>query len=298
MAKPTLWTVQSVGFANPWTATAAAHLMPLDYGLDAEDVSVRDWAGIEGGTNFAVGEGIGTLVQRLGEAIPVSLGAPVSQITRNRDSLTLTTSKGAVTARAALITVSAPVLASGTIGLKGVVPVDVLDAAANMTMGNLEKVALALTPDKAATYPANTLLIPKLRDERTYYVHMRPHGQPVAIYYAGGRWARTLAAMPLSGASAEARAALADMLGSAALKAVTRASATNWAGDARFRGSYSAVKVNALPARLNLAKPFASDVFLAGEALGERRAQSLDGAWWSGTRAAREILAHLRARQL
>jgi monoamine oxidase len=287
-----LTLVQAVLERNPWGRTAAAIAIVTDDGVDLKDLSVRDWMGRDGGAPYlAVREGIGTLIARIGEGVPVALNTPVTAIAETAKGVRLETPSGPIAARAAIVTVSPAVLASGAIRFADGLAKDVLAAAGGLPMGHLEKVALAFEPDaRILRDPMERVLVNKVEDGRARYAHVRPHGLPMVIVYAGGSYAKGLALAGKDEAFAEARELLAAMLGAKALQGLTRWSATGWAADPRFLGAYAAAKPGGLKARLDLAKPFSERVLLAGEALGERRHQSLDGAWASGRKAAMDLL--------
>ena len=70
----------------------------------------------------------------------------------------------------------------------------------------------------------------------------------------------------------------------------------DWAADPFARGAYSYVPAGALPAQAALARPVEDTLFFAGEATcGDGMNSTVEGALGSGRRAAREILAALRA---
>jgi monoamine oxidase len=69
----------------------------------------------------------------------------------------------------------------------------------------------------------------------------------------------------------------------------------NWQTDPLSQGAYSYLAAGGDNARAQLAEPLSNTLFFAGEATSEDEAATVAGALQSGTRAAREILAHLQS---
>ena len=103
--------------------------------------SLRDYidTGLDG-ENPQVAEGLGTLVARLAEGLPVRLRTPVRRI-RCDSAVTVEGPRGAVRA-AALVTVSTGVLAAGGIGFEPGLPAEVQEAIHGLPLALLSKVAL------------------------------------------------------------------------------------------------------------------------------------------------------------
>jgi monoamine oxidase len=282
--------LQSFMSKNSWARTAAMSMVVTDDGVDLEDLCLADWRKREGGDPYlAVSGGIGALVQRIAKGLPVSLETPVSQVREAKGGFAVDTPRGTVRAKAVIVTVSPAVLASGAIRFDPGLPPAILNAAADLQMGHLEKVAFSF--DGPSALPGEEfVLVPKIGDERHHYVHIRPHGQPMAIHYAGGRYAQALVKAGAASAIDAAKRALAEQLGSQILTRVKAARATSWGTDARFLGAYAAAHPDRCGAREALSLPFSERLVLAGEALGRARHQSLDGAWASGERAAKTVL--------
>ena len=64
---------------------------------------------------IACRQGLGTLIARLGEQVPLALSTPASRIAWSGRDVTVETPAGKIAARAAIITVSSNVLAAGNI---------------------------------------------------------------------------------------------------------------------------------------------------------------------------------------
>ncbi len=99
-----------------WAATAEFVLGANATGKDLKDVSVMDKARA-GDRNGVIGcrQGLGTLIAKLGEQVPLALSTPASRIAWSGRDVAVETPAGRIAARAAVITVSSDVLASGNI---------------------------------------------------------------------------------------------------------------------------------------------------------------------------------------
>src|SRR6202022_4394511 len=99
-----------------WTRTAEFVLGPSATGKDLKEISVIDKARAqERNAAIACRQGLGTLIGKLGEQIPIALSTPVSRITWSGRDVSVETPAGRIAARAAVVTVSSDVLAAGNI---------------------------------------------------------------------------------------------------------------------------------------------------------------------------------------
>lgn len=244
------------------------------------------------GENWIVREGLGELIaHRLGAGLPVSLNCPVHAVNYSQTPIRLRTAQGSLRARAVIVTVSTGVLAADTIRFTPALPDWKHDAIAAVPMGNAEKVALRFDGD-AFGLAENTMLN-IVKDGRACGFHLRPFGQPVAIWFSGGALAREVAAMPLAQAQDFALEYLQHAFGSSVGERFVCATATAWCHDPFTRGSYSAARPGAHAQREALARPVTPRLQFAGEATVAQDFATAHGAWQSGIRAAEAVLAQL-----
>ena len=93
---------------------------------------------------FACRQGLGTLIAKLGEQVPLALSTPVNRIAWSNRDVTVETPAGKIVARAAIVTVSSNVLAAGNIKFTPDIPKRQLDAAAKLGLGSFDHIALQL----------------------------------------------------------------------------------------------------------------------------------------------------------
>src|SRR6266704_6917817 len=97
-----------------WAGTAEFVLGAGFSGKDLKDVSVIDKARAQDrNAAIACRQGLGTLIAKLAEQVPLSLSTPASRIAWSNRDVTVETPSGKIAARAAVITVSSNVLAAG-----------------------------------------------------------------------------------------------------------------------------------------------------------------------------------------
>ncbi|MDC7788037.1 FAD-dependent oxidoreductase [Rhodoplanes sp. TEM] len=260
-------------------------------GVPLAALSVRDYGRFrDTGDDWRVPTGYGALVAAQANGLDIVTGCPVHAIDRSGVGLRIETARGAVTARAAVVTVPPPVLVAGTLRIRPQLA-DTLAAAASLPLGLADK--LFLHVDRPEDLPAETRLIgtPHRRDTGNY--HLRPFGRPLIEGYFGGPLARALETDGPPAFLAFARDELAAAFGSAIRDRVHLVAATGWGGDPWALGSYSAAAVGGAEARAALAAPADPRLVFAGEACSRHDFSTAHGALRSGTAAAAAVIAAL-----
>src|SRR3954468_5651349 len=128
-----------------WAGTAEFVLGASFAGKDLKEVSVVDKVRAQDRNSaIACRQGLGTLVAKLADQLPLSLSTPANRIEwGNRDAV-VQTPAGKITARAAIITVSSNVLTGGNIKFAPDIPKRTLDAAAKLGLGSYDHIALQM----------------------------------------------------------------------------------------------------------------------------------------------------------
>lgn len=269
------------------------------YGLDPGEISLADVYGqIETGDERMVPKGMGAaLMAILGGSLPVSLETVVSGIDWSGRTVTVDTSKGRITAKAALVTVPVGVLATSAIRFTPELPDWKRAAIAGLRMATLEKIALQFDgnpfDDEADT---TTCYVQQGAEGYVWEFPLRPFGLPMAIGFIGGAQSDALGRSKVPGAAAEsaAIAALESAFGSRVRGTLRRSHLTRWTVDPYARGSYSATRIGAADKRVDLQRPVGDRVFFAGEAMGGPWATQAAGAYVSAQAAVRGIVQSLR----
>ena len=245
---------------------------------------------VDTGVNWRVVEGYGTLIAAYGAALPVALNAPVSAIDHSGRRVKIETSRGIMSARAAVITVPTDVLASGAIAFRPALD-DKLHAAAHLPLGLADKLFFRM--QRAEDFPEEAHLFGTI-DELTASYDVRPHGCPIIECYFGGSLAADLEKGGAGAFESYAREQLTRHLGADVVTNITAIASTRWQADPFARGSYSHALPGHADDRLVLAAPVGDRLLFAGEACSPEHFSTAHGAYFTGIEAARNVLASLR----
>lgn len=277
-----------------WTATAQFVLGAGAFGKDLKDLSAIDKAHAQDrSTSLACRQGLGALIAKLGEALPVSLSTPASHIAWGNRDVTIETPAGRIAARAAIITVSSNVLAAGDIKFTPDLPKRQLDAAAKLSLGSYDHIALQM-PGNPLGLARDEILIEQSNAAQTGMMLANVGGSALCVIDVAGSFGRDLSAQGEQAMTAFAREWLTKLFGSETLAAVKKTSVTRWNAAPYVLGAMSAAAPGAQPSRRILTEPI-GNLFLAGEATHETLWGTVDGAWDSGERAADAALRKIGA---
>jgi monoamine oxidase len=268
-----------------WAATAEFVLGANATGKDLRDISVIDKARAqERNAAIACRQGLGTLIAKLGEQVPLALSTPASRISWSGRDVTVETPAGKIAARAAIITVSSNVLTAGNIKFTPDIPRRQLDAAAKLSLGSYDRIALQL-PGNPLGLARDDITIEQSSSTRTAMLFANMAGSSLCSIDVAGSFGRDLSAQGEPAMLAFAVEWLTKLFGSEAAAAVRKSTATRWNAAPFALGAMSAAPPGAQPSRKILTEPVGC-MFLAGEATHETLWGTVDGAWESGERAA------------
>jgi monoamine oxidase len=284
---------QFVDMQAPWAETAATYLGAMDFAVDLDELSSRDYAeGDDLEPNMLCRQGFGAIVARYGAGAPVRLKTPVTRVAYGGSGVELTTNSGAVRAKKVIVTVSTGVLASGALRWDPVLPDWKEQAFHDLPMGLLVKLPLLVRDERFGVAAFTDLFLERPGRNDIYFLGF-PFDAPLMIGFVGGDFAWEMSAAGQAAGVDYATSALVDLFGSAAARKVSGGLMTGWAANRWTRGAYSAATPGRFTARASLARPIADRIFFAGEALGGRLVQTCAGAFNSGQLAARHAHAAL-----
>jgi monoamine oxidase len=277
-----------------WAGTAEFVLGANFAGKDLRDMSVVDKARAQDRTTaIACRQGLGTLIARLGEQLPVSLSTPANRILWSKRDVTVETSAGKIVARAAVVTVSSNVLVAGNLKFDPDIPKRMLDAAAKLSLGSYDRIALQM-PGNPLGLSRDDILIEQSNSTRTALLYANMGGSSLCTIDVAGSFGRDLSAQGEQAMSAFAVEWLTKLFGSEAGAAVKKSSATRWNAQPFVLGAMSVAAPGAQVSRKILTDPIGC-MYLAGEATHETLWGTIDGAWESGERAAEAALRRIGA---
>jgi monoamine oxidase len=263
-------------------------------GKDLKEVSVIDKTRAqERNAAIACRQGLGTLIAKLGEQVPISLSTPASHLAWSGRDVTVETPAGKIAARAAIITVSSNVLTAGNIKFTPELPKRQLDAAAKLSLGSYDRIVLQL-PGNPLGLARDDIIIEQSNSTRTGLLFANIGGSSLCSIDVAGSFGRDLSAQGEKAMAAFAVEWLTKLFGSEIAAAIKKSSATRWNAAPFALGAMSVAAPGAQPSRKILTEPVGC-MFLAGEATHETLWGTVDGAWESGERAAEAALRRIGA---
>jgi monoamine oxidase len=277
-----------------WAGTVEFVLGANATGKDLKDVSTIDKARAQERTAaIACRQGLGTLVAKLGEQVPLTLATPASRIGWSNRDVMVETKAGKIVARAAIITVSSNMLAAGNIKFTPDLPKRHLDAAAKLSLGSFDHIALQL-PGNQLGLARDDIIIEQSNSTRTALLFANMGASSLCSIDVAGSFGRDLSAQGEKAMVAFAVEWLTKLFGSEVAAAVKKSSATRWDAAPFVQGAMSSAVPGGQGSRKILSEPIGC-MFLAGEATHETLWGTVDGAWESGERAAEAALRRIGA---
>ena len=285
---------------NPMDAVAQTWTGPMDFGVDLADLSTADYNGYpEYAVNYLVREGLGTLVAHLGRALPVSLNTGATAVDWSGDGVRIQTTKGTVTARAVIVTVSIGVLASGAIQFTPALPAAKQDAINDVPMGLLTRIGLQFDGARFGLKENDllTYAVPNEIPAEACYFLTFPTGHDIAVGFVGGAFGWEMSRAGEAAAIDFALGEFVKMMGSGARAHFVKGHMSGWADNPLTLGAYSAARPGRAASRITLAEPLGDRVFFAGEAVADGYIALMSGAHLSGDKVARAVIETLGGSQ-
>lgn len=260
-------------------------------GADSEHVSSIDFARYgHTGIDWAVAEGLGSVIAHAAAPLDARLNTPVREIDARGRLVRIVTDPGVIEADAVIVTVPTNVLATDAIGFKPALPVGLSEAFRGVPLGVANKVFFQMTPG-SLPYGDTVHFVGTDTTARTASYVTRPAGKEVLLAYFGGSLA---AGLERAGElESFARAELAGIFGTEFPSRIVRSVSTGWSTDPWSLGSYSVALPGRAHLRERLSEPVHDRVFFAGEACSIEHFGTVHGAWHSAVDAARRALATL-----
>jgi monoamine oxidase len=277
-----------------WVGTADFVLGANGTGKDLRDVSAVDKTRAQD-RNAAIGcrQGAGSLIAKLGEQIPVALSTPANQVMWNNRDVAVETPSGRIAARAVIVTVSSNVLAAGNIKFTPELPKRQLDAAAKLSLGSYDRIALQLSGNPLGLL-RDEAVIEQSNSTRTALLSANIAGSSLCLIDVAGAFGRDLTSQGEKAMVAFAVEWLNRLFGSDIAASLKKSSVTRWNASPLTLGAMSVAAPGGQGSRKILTEPL-GNLFLAGEATHETLWGTVDGAWESGERAAEAALRKIGA---
>ncbi|MET0222184.1 MAG: FAD-dependent oxidoreductase [Tardiphaga sp.] len=268
-----------------WAGTIDFALGASATGKDLKDLSALDqYRAQDRAIDVATRQGLGALMGKLGESVPVALSTPATRVTWSGRDIGVETPAGRIAAKAVIVTASSNVLTSGIIKFTPELPKRQLDAAAKLSLGSYDRIALQLDGNPLGL-GRDELVVEQSQTTRTGALLANIGGSSLCTIDVGGAFGRDLALQGEAAMAAFAGEWLMKLFGSDVKSAITRTAATQWDKSPFVLGAMSAAVPGGQGSRRVLIEPM-GNLFIAGEATHETLWGTVDGAWDSGERAA------------
>jgi len=277
-----------------WQPTIEFALGPFGCAKDLAEVSALDFSrSVERNNDMFCREGLGALIAKLADGLPVQLSRPASLIDwSERNRIEIRTAKGLLVARTVIVTVSTGVLMSDKLKFEPELPRRYFDAIEKLRLGSYDHIALEL-PGNPLVLQRDELVFEKAGSSRTAAILANISGTTLCTIEVAGKFGADLAASGEPAMVSFALDWLTGLYGADVRKAVKRTSATRWNHEPWTLGAFSAAAPGGQWARAALAEPVRDRIFFAGEATHETLWGTVGGAWASGERAADAVLRKL-----
>jgi len=239
-----------------------------------------------------VHDGYGSLIETLGEGLPIELEAEVDRIDWSGEGVVIRSSKGEFSASTAIVTVSTGVLASNQIRFEPPLPAAWRAAIESLPMGRFVKVAIQFDRDVYDGFRADSFVY--LEKPSTFIdVVTGLDEHRMAIAYSFGERAIEIERMSESDALDFILARLEKVFGSEIRDRVVMSSRTQWGCDPHVLGSYAAALPGRSDARTQLAAILGGRILFAGEATSKAHYGFAHGAYLEGKAAAERVSSML-----
>ncbi len=260
-------------------------------GAELAKVSVADLAAYEdSGVNWRVRGGYGAAIAGLAAGLPVRYGCPVRAIDHSGARLRIETDQGALSARAAIVTLPSDVIAQTPDLFRPALP-EKTQAASVLPLGLADKLYMAVSSPEE--FPVESRAFGDMGSRATGAYHFRPLGAPLVEGYFGGELAERLEAGGLPAAFDFALGELTRLFGANLRDRLRPLAFHGWRSDPFARGAYSYAKPGHAGARAKLAASVEDRLFFAGEACSAASFSTAHGAYETGQAAAARALQAL-----
>lgn len=278
--------------SSPWFAPYA-HVFSVVNAADPDQVSAMDVGDSSVGSDWPVKQGLGRLIAALGGDLPISLNTVAEEVDWSaRDHVTVRTSRGALTTRAVLITISIGILQSGLVKFRPALPSSTAAAIDGFSPGVANRIALHFDRDVFGDAPHNFTILDG--EAEPLAIHIPTFGFNYIVGQTGGRFASHLTRAGQQAAIDYVMERTVSVFGADIRRRFTRAIVSAWDTDPWVLGAYASVKPGHFGARQALAEPIENRLFFAGEAVAMPMVATCGGAYKSGQDVVAGIAGSLR----
>jgi len=265
-------------------------------GVWPAEASAQDFASyVWVGNDCPVIDGYGALVARHARQVPVNLNTRAESIAwGNGKPAAVRTNRGQIKASAVIVTVSTGVLQAEQIRFEPGLPDWKREAIAALPNGSCNKVTLSFRKQIFRGLES-AVVLPILGKDEAMEIVVGYEREDLATVLYNGRQAQALSAHREAAMREHAIETLATLFGDEVRREYSGTCLiADWDTEPTIRGAYSYCMPGKQRARETLARPIASQLFFAGEAVSAKFSGDVHGAYLSGIQAARDAMAAVR----
>ena len=272
-------------------------LLEQEFAAPASDLSLAavEEGGAFDGPDAVLPQGYDKIAFGVADGLTIQTETVVNQIDHSQRGVSVRTENGVLEADFAICAVSLGVLKAGDIVFSPGLPDNKRNAVSSLRMGLLDKIYLSFPETFWDETVHNFGRISGKPDTFAFWPNLSPvTGKPILCALNVGEFAQELEKLSEENRRQVAFEALQTMFGRDIPPPDASISST-WQQNERTRGSYSFLPVGVEPrARKALAADLNGRVFFAGEATAQDYPATVHGAWLSGQRSARDVIASAR----
>ena len=266
-------------------------------GVEPNLVSLKDFASVKEGQDFIIESGMANLIEKWGSNLTVKFNTAVKKVSWTENRVHIETTNGGFNSKKLLITVSNGILSSNQINFLPELPDYKIAAIRNLPMATLNKVGLCFRDGTfqknhegwyvVCSGPSET----SISSVMSFEIRTKPKNHMIIFF--GGKEAKELELSPKK-VLKRIRLMLSNTFGHEVLERITKSITSSWGLDEYSLGSYSYGLPGKNKDRDLLRKSIDDTLFFAGEATEKYHYGTCHGAYFSGVRAAKEIIPKLK----
>lgn len=284
-------------FRDPLLGWVLTNETEGDQGAPADAISAYwfDEDGTFNGPEAVLPGGYDAILAPLAKGLDIRLEAPVTRISRTAEGVVVESAAGRLQADHVVCSLPLGVLKAGTVAFDPPLPAAHAEAIRRMGIGTMTKASVEFAEGFWAREPHYFGYVATTRGRwPTILNHTAITRRNVLTAIATGPYAELAGAMTPEALKADLLAALADLFGRK-LPEPTGFVVSNWSRDAFAGGAYSVIAHGSTPADFaTLAKGIDNRLFLTGEHTDFTYHATVHGAYLSGLRTAKAIVALAR----
>ncbi len=266
-------------------------------GVEPNLVSLKDFTSVKEGQDYVIESGLANFIEKWGSDLNVKFNSPVSQVSWSGNQVCVETKDSSFKSKKLLLTVSNGILSSNQIKFLPELPEYKVAAIRNLPMGTLNKVGLRFRDGTFQKNHEGWYVVCsgdseiKITSVISFEIRTQPKNHMIIFF--GGKEGKELELYP-ENFFKKIRLMLSQTFGHDLLESITKFVTSSWALDDYTLGSYSYALPGKNKDRDLLRQSIEDKLFFAGEATNKEHYATCHGAYFSGVRAAKEIISKLK----